>query len=34
MIYLQKYLPFQYEQGKCLPVQSQKLEQSLKYVYS
>ena len=34
MICLQKYLPFQYEQGKHLPVKSEQLEQSLKYVYS
>ena len=31
---LQKCLPFQYEPSKRLPVQSQQLEQSLKYVYS
>ena len=30
---LQKCLPFQYEPSKRLPVQSQQLEQSLKYVY-
>ena len=34
MICLQKYLPFQYEQGKGLSIQSQQLEQSLKYVCS
>ena len=31
---LQKYLSFQYEPSKRLPVPSQQLEQSLKYVQS
>ena len=31
---LQKSLTFQYELNKRLPIQSQQLEQSLKYVHS
>ena len=32
--YFPKCLSFQYEHGKRLPVQSQQLEQSLKYLHS
>ena len=32
--YLQKCLSFQYESSKLLSVQSQQLEQSLKYIYN
>ena len=31
---MNKEIPFQYEASKRLPVQSQQLESSLKYVYS
>ena len=30
----EKWLSFQYEPGKLLPVQSQQLEKNLKYVHS